>query len=73
MLADSVVWLFVARGCRGSRRASRSALRAPRCSTSTRAATRRPSGSPNGVMSASGLGLGMLMSSTAVELLPHRA
>ena len=47
MLADSVAWLFVARGIQGARhRASRSAPPPPRCSTCTRAATPPASASP---------------------------
>ena len=55
---------------RASRPAWRSARRAPRCSTCTRAATPRASGLTNGVVSAAGMGLGVLVASAFVELAP---
>ena len=56
--------------CRGSRPASRSAPPARRCSTCIRAATRPAVGLANGVVSAGGIGLGMLASATLVEFAP---
>ena len=70
MLADSVVWLFVARGLQGL--ATGLALGAASAAMLDLHPRRDPAavGLANGVMSAGGLGLGMLVSSTAVELLP---
>jgi len=70
MLADSVVWLFVARGLQGL--ATGLALGAAAAAMLDLHPRRDPAavGLANGVMSAGGLGLGMLVSSTAVELLP---
>ncbi len=70
MLADSVVWLFVARGLQGI--ATGLALGAASAAMLDLHPRRDPAavGLANGVMSAGGLGLGMLVSSTAVELLP---
>jgi MFS family permease len=70
MLADSLVWLFVARGLQGL--ATGLALGAASAAMLDLHPRRDPAavGLANGVMSAGGLGLGMLVSSTAVELLP---
>ena len=70
MLADSVVWLFVARGLQGL--ATGLALGAATAAMLDLHPRRDPAavGLANGVASAGGLGLGMLVSSTAVELLP---
>ena len=70
MLADSVVWLFVARGLQGI--ATGLALGAASAAMLDLHPRRDPAavGLANGVVSAGGLGLGMLVSSTAVELLP---
>src|SRR4051794_19048518 len=70
MLADSVVWLFVARGLQGL--ATGLALGAASAAMLDLHPRRDPAavGLANGVVSAGGLGLGMLVSSTAVELLP---
>jgi MFS family permease len=70
MLADSVVWLFVARGLQGL--ATGLALGAASAAMLDLHPRRDPGavGLANGVMSAGGLGLGMLVSSTAVESLP---
>ena len=70
MLADSVVWLFVARGLQGL--ATGLALGAASAAMLDLHPRRDPAavGLANGVMSAGGLGLGMLVSSTAVEVLP---
>src|SRR3954453_14308618 len=70
MLADSVVWLFVARGLQGL--ATGLALGAASRAMLDLHPRRDPAavGLANGVVSAGGLGLGMLVSSTAVELLP---
>ena len=70
MLADSVVWLFVARGLQGL--ATGLALGAAAAAMLDLHPRRDPAavGLANGVASAGGLGLGMLVSSTAVELLP---
>src|SRR3954447_24019873 len=70
MLADSVVWLFVARGIQGL--ATGLALGA----ASAALIDLHPRGDPagvgltNGVVSAAGLGLGVFVSATFVELLP---
>src|SRR6185312_6016665 len=70
VLADSVVWLFVARGLQGI--ATGLALGAASAAMLDLHPRRDPAavGLANGVVSAGGLGLGMLVSSTAVELLP---
>ena len=70
MLADSVAWLFVARGLQGL--ATGLALGAASAAMLDLHPRRDPAavGLANGVMSAAGLGLGMLVSSTAVEWLP---
>ena len=70
MLADSVVWLFVARGLQGL--ATGLALGAASAAMLDLHPRRDPAavGLANGVMSAGGLGLGVLVSSAAVELLP---
>ena len=52
------------------RPASRSAPPAPRCWTCTRVATRPASGLTNGVASAGGMGIGVLLSATLVQLAP---
>ena len=70
MLADSVVWLFVARGLQGL--ATGLALGAASAAMLDLHPRRDPAavGLANGVVSAGGLGLGMLVSSAAVEWLP---
>src|SRR3954465_8146583 len=70
MLADSVVWLFVARGLQGI--ATGLALGAASAAMLDLHPRRDPAavGLANGVMSAAGLGLGVLVSATFVELLP---
>src|SRR3954467_11440897 len=70
MLADSVVWLFVARGVQGL--ATGAALGAPSAALIDLHPRRDPSGVglTNGVVSAGGMGLGVLVSATFVELLP---
>ncbi len=70
MLADSVVWLFVARGLQGL--ATGLALGAASAAMLDLHPRRDPAavGLANGVVSTAGIGLGMLVSSTAVELLP---
>ena len=70
MLADSVVWLFVARGVQGL--ATGLALGAASASLLDLHPRRDPSGVglTNGVVSAGGMGLGVLVSATFVELLP---
>ncbi len=74
MLADSVVWLFVARGLQGL--ATGLALGAASAAMLDLHPRRDPGGRRarrTAWMSAGGLGLGMLVSSTAVELLPGAA
>ncbi len=70
ILADSVAWLFVARGLQGL--STGLALGAASAAMLDLHPRRDPAavGLANGVVSAGGLGLGMLVSSTAVELLP---
>jgi MFS family permease len=70
MVADSVVWLFVARGLQGL--ATGAALGAASAALLDLHPRRDPSGVglTNGVVSAGGLGLGILVSATLVQLLP---
>jgi MFS family permease len=70
MLADSVVWLFVARGVQGL--ATGLALGAASAALLDLHPRRDPAGVglTNGVVSAGGMGLGVLVSATLVELLP---
>ena len=70
MVADSVVWLFVARGIQGL--ATGLALGAASAALLDLHPRRDPSGVclTNGVVSAGGMGLGVLVSATLVELLP---
>jgi MFS family permease len=70
MLADSVVWLFVARGIQGL--ATGLALGAASAALIDLHPRRDPAGVglTNGVVSASGMGLGVLLSSLIVQLLP---
>lgn len=70
MVADSVVWLFVARGVQGV--ATGAALGAASASLLDLHPRRDPAGVglTNGVVSAGGMGLGVLVSATFVELLP---
>jgi MFS family permease len=70
MLADSVVWLFVARGLQGL--ATGLALGAASAALLDLHPRRDPAGVglTNGVVSAAGMGLGVLVSATLVELLP---
>jgi predicted MFS family arabinose efflux permease len=70
MVADSVVWLFVARGVQGV--ATGLALGAASAALLDLHPRRDPSGVglTNGVVSAAGMGLGVLVSATFVELLP---
>src|SRR4051795_1785871 len=70
MLADSVVWLFVARGVQGL--ATGLALGAASAALIDLHPRAAPSGVglTNGVVSAGGMGLGVLVSATFVELLP---
>src|SRR4051795_1160754 len=70
MLADSVVWLFVARGVQGL--ATGLALGAASAALLDLHPRAAPSGVglTNGVVSAGGMGLGVLVSATFVELLP---
>jgi MFS family permease len=70
MLADSVAWLFVARGLQGL--ATGLALAAASAALLDLHPRRDPAGVglTNGVVSAGGIGLGMLVSATAVQLLP---
>src|ERR687887_1398623 len=70
MLADSVIWLFVARGIQGL--ATGLALGAASAALLDLHPRRDPAGVglANGVVSAGGLGLGVLVSATLVELLP---
>jgi MFS family permease len=70
MLAQSVVWLFVARGLQGL--ATGLALAAASAALLDLHPRKDPSsvGLTNGVVSAGGIGLGMLISATAVQLLP---
>jgi predicted MFS family arabinose efflux permease len=70
MLADSVVWLFVARGIQGL--ATGLALGAASAALLDLHPRRDPAGVglTNGVVSAAGLGLGVFVSAMFVELLP---
>jgi MFS family permease len=70
MLADSVVWLFAARGIQGL--ATGLALSAAAATLLDLHPRRDPAGVglTNGVVSAGGIGLGVLVSATFVELLP---
>jgi MFS family permease len=70
MLADSVVWLFVARGIQGL--ATGLALGAASAALLDLHPRRDPAGVglTNGIVSAGGLGLGVLVSSALVELAP---
>src|SRR3954468_15055969 len=70
MLAQSVVWLFVARGLQGL--GTRPALPAASAALLDLHPRKDPAGVSlaNGVVSAGGIGLGMLISATAVQLLP---
>jgi predicted MFS family arabinose efflux permease len=70
MLADSVAWLFVARGIQGL--ATGLALSAASAALLDLHPTRDPVGVglTNGVASAAGIGLGVLVSALLVELLP---
>src|SRR3954463_2841157 len=70
MVADSVIWLFVARAIQGL--ATGLALRAARAARLDQHPTRVPVGVglATGVASAAGLGLGVLVSALFVELLP---
>ncbi len=70
MVADSVAWLFVARGVQGL--ATGAALGAASASLLDLHARRDPAGVglTNGVVSAGGMGLGVLVSAAFVELLP---
>jgi MFS family permease len=70
MLADSVVWLFVARAVQGL--ATGLALGAASASLLDLHARRDPAGVglTNGVVSAGGLGLGVLVSAALVQLAP---
>jgi MFS family permease len=70
MVADSVIWLFVARGVQGL--ATGLALGAASAALLDLHPRRDPAGVglTNGVVSAAGLGLGVLVSATFVELLP---
>jgi predicted MFS family arabinose efflux permease len=70
MVADSVVWLFVARGVQGL--ATGLALGAASAALLDLHPRRDPAGVglTNGVVSAGGMGLGVLVSATFVELLP---
>jgi MFS family permease len=70
MVADSIVWLFVARGLQGL--ATGLALAAASAALLDLHPRKDPAGVglTNGVVSAGGLGLGMLVSATAVQLLP---
>src|SRR4051794_29357838 len=69
-LADSVVWLFAARAVQGV--ATGLALGAAGAALLDLHPSRDPSGAglTNGVVSAGGMGLGVLVSSALVELLP---
>src|SRR5689334_9194018 len=70
MLADSVVWLFVARGIQGL--ATGLALGAASAALLDLHPRRDPAGVglTNGIVSAGGMGLGVLVSSALVELAP---
>ena len=70
MLADSTAWLFVARGIQGV--ATGLALGAASAALLDLHPSRNPAqvGLTNGVVSAGGMGLGVLVSATLVELAP---
>jgi MFS family permease len=70
MVADSVVWLFVARGLQGL--ATGLALGAASAAMLDLHARRDPAGVglANGVVSASGMGLGVLVTAALIEWLP---
>jgi MFS family permease len=70
MLADSVTWLFIARGLQGL--ATGLALGAASAAMLDLHARRDPAsvGLANGVVSASGMGLGVLVAAAVVEWLP---
>jgi MFS family permease len=70
MVADSVVWLFAARGLQGL--ATGAALGAASAALLDLHPRRDPAGVglTNGVVSAGGMGLGVLVSATIVQLLP---
>jgi MFS family permease len=70
MVADSVVWLFFARGLQGL--ATGAALGAASAALLDLHPRRDPAGVglTNGVVSAGGMGLGVLVSATLVQLLP---
>jgi MFS family permease len=70
MVADSIVWLFVARGLQGL--ATGLALAAASAALLDLHPRKDPSGVglTNGVVSAGGIGVGMLVSAAAVQLLP---
>src|SRR4051812_642833 len=70
MVADSVAWLFVARGLQGL--ATGLALAAASAALLDLHPRKDPAGVglTNGVVSAGGIGLGMLVSAAAVQLLP---
>jgi predicted MFS family arabinose efflux permease len=70
MVADSIVWLFVARGLQGL--ATGLALAAASAALLDLHPRKDPAGVglTNGVVSAGGIGLGMLVSATAVQVLP---
>jgi MFS family permease len=70
MAADSVAWLFVARGLQGL--ATGLALGAASAALLDLHARRDPAGVglTNGVVSAAGMGLGVLVSAAIIELLP---
>jgi MFS family permease len=70
MVADSVVWLFAARGLQGV--ATGLALGAASAALLDLHPRRDPAGVglTNGVVSASGMGLGVLVSAALIELLP---
>ena len=70
MLADSTAWLFVARGIQGV--ATGLALGAASAALLDLHPDRDPAqvGLTNGVVSAGGMGLGVLISATLVELAP---
>ena len=71
MLADSTAWLFVARGLQGL--ATGLALAAASAALLDLHPRKDPAGVglTNGVVSAGGLGIGMLVSAAAVQLLPE--
>ena len=71
MLADSAAWLFVARGIQGARHRPRARRRQRRAARPAPDAATRPAvGLTNGVVSAGGMGLGVLISAALVQLAP---